>query len=109
MSLNEERCQRCGPGTPALPAAELQALLAQVPGWRLDDAGEALPRDWAFTSYGAGLAFVNAVAALAEQERHHPDIEFGYKKARVRFTTNAAAGLTLNDFICAAKLDRLPA
>jgi 4a-hydroxytetrahydrobiopterin dehydratase len=107
MSLFEERCQRCGPGTPALPAAEVAALLAKVPDWRLEDQGRSLVRGWAFGSYGAGLAFVNAVAGVAEAEKHHPDIELGYKRARVRFTTHAAGGLTLNDFICAAKLDRL--
>ena len=107
MSLTEEHCQACGPGTPALSGVQAAALLAQVPAWRLEDGGQSLVRDFSFDSYWAGLGFVNAVAWIAQQEKHHPDLSLGYKKARVLFSTHAAKGLTQNDFICAAKVDRL--
>ncbi len=105
MKLVEKHCQACGPGTPALPEAESRALLAQVPGWESD--GSALSRLFSFESYWAGLGFTNAVAWIAQSEKHHPDIELGYKKVRVRFTTHAAKGLTENDFIGAAKVGAL--
>jgi 4a-hydroxytetrahydrobiopterin dehydratase len=85
----------------------LVPLLAQFPQWQRVDEGRAIQRDFSFDSYWAGLGFVNAVAWIAQQEKHHPDIELGYKKARVKFSTHAANGLTENDFICAAKVDRL--
>jgi 4a-hydroxytetrahydrobiopterin dehydratase len=108
MPLIEQRCQACGPGTPSLSETALTPLLAQVSLWKRVDEGRALERSFAFDSYWAGLGFVNAVAWIAQQEKHHPDMELGYKKVRVRFSTHAANGLTENDFICAAKVDRLP-
>jgi 4a-hydroxytetrahydrobiopterin dehydratase len=107
MALHEQRCRACGPGTPPLDEAALAPLLAQLPAWQRLEGGSALQRDFSFDSYWAGLGFVNAVAWIAQQEKHHPDIELGYKKVRVRFSTHAAKGLTENDFICAAKVDRL--
>jgi 4a-hydroxytetrahydrobiopterin dehydratase len=107
MPLSEKHCQACGPGTPPLDEAALAPLLAQVPAWQRAEGGAVLQRDFTFDSYWAGLGFVNAVAWIAQQEKHHPDMELGYKKARVRFTTHAAQGLTENDFIGAAKVDRL--
>jgi 4a-hydroxytetrahydrobiopterin dehydratase len=53
------------------------------------------------------MAFVNALAWVAHHEDHHPDIEVGYSTCRVRFTTHAIKGLSENDFICAAKINRL--
>jgi 4a-hydroxytetrahydrobiopterin dehydratase len=82
-------------------------MLEQLPQWTRVHEDRVIQRDFTFDSYWAGLGFVNAVAWIAQQEKHHPDIELGYKKARVRFTTHAAKGLTENDFICAAKVDRL--
>jgi len=107
MALNDQHCQACGPGTPPSDGTALAPLLAQVPAWQRTEGGQVLRRDFTFDSYWAALGFVNAVAWIAQQEKHHPDIELGYKKARVTFTTHAANGLTENDFICAAKVDRL--
>ena len=53
------------------------------------------------------MAFVNAVAWIAHKEDHHPDMEVGYNKCRVRYSTHSVGGLSLNDFICASKVDGL--
>jgi len=53
------------------------------------------------------MAFVNAIAWMAHQEDHHPDLEVSYNFCRVRYTTHAIGGLSENDFICAAKVDAL--
>ncbi|NNC23142.1 4a-hydroxytetrahydrobiopterin dehydratase [Salinisphaera sp. USBA-960] len=62
-----------------------------------------------FKNYYHTQAFVNAVAWIAHCERHHPDISFGYNQATVDWSTHAIGGLSANDFICAAKVDRLRA
>lgn len=107
MKLSEKHCLACAPGTPALAGPETRAMLEQIPQWRLLEQGPAISRDFVFDTYWAGLVFANAVAWIAQKEQHHPDMELGYKKVGVRFSTHAAKGLTENDFICAAKVDRL--
>ena len=107
MKLNEQHCQPCAKGTPPLSQDQLTRLLPQVPGWEADAAGKAIFRVFFFESYWEGLGFVNAVAWIAQNEKHHPDLELLYKKVRVLFTTHSVGGLSDNDFICAAKADAL--
>lgn len=96
---------RCRPGAPRLGHDELVAHVRNLPGWSV--AGESLARTFAFDSYPATLAFVNAVAFLAQHEDHHPDLVVRFAECQVRFTTHDAGGITLNDVICAAKIERL--
>lgn len=84
---------------------DIVTLLAFLPGWRAESGGIA--REFRFADYAATLKFVNAVADIAVREDHHPDISFGYNKARVYYATHDVGGLSLNDFICAAKVDAL--
>ena len=107
MKLTEKHCVVCVPGIIPLTAEGSAALLKELPHWEVRGDGRSIQRLFGFESYWAGLGFVNAVAWIAQQEKHHPDMELGYKKVTVRFTTHAAGGLTENDFICAAKVDRL--
>ena len=105
MSLIAEHCQSIAAGTPALSPEEATALAAQTPQWTLAD--NALRADFAFKDFREALAFVNQVAIIAEQERHHPDIEISYNKVRLALTTHKIGGLSRNDFIVAAKIDLL--
>lgn len=89
-----------------LDAARLAGLLALLPGWESD--GEAIAKSFAFAGYEATLAFVNAVARIAREQDHHPDIAFGYNRCRIAYTTHSVGGLSLNDLICAAKIEALP-
>ena len=74
-------------------------------GWT--QSGGALERTFELPSFPEAIAFVNRVAELADQENHHPDLEVGYNKCRVRYSTHAVGGLSENDFICAAKVEAL--
>ena len=103
--LVKKKCRPCHGGVPPLDEARARELMGQVPGWDL--AGPAIVRTFLFRNYDETLAFVNAVAAIARQEDHHPEIEFAYKSCRVRYTTHAIRGLSENDFICAAKINAL--
>ena len=105
MSLLHRKCAPCAAGTPPLAVDQVRALLAEVPGWELD--GDALARTFTFRNYYQTVAFVNAAAWVAHQEDHHPDIAFGYKTCRIRYSTHSVGGLSENDFICAAKINNL--
>ena len=92
---------------PALTPAEAAALLAGVPGWSLGAEAKTIEREFRFTDYYETVAFVNAVAWIIHAQDHHPDLEVGYNRCRVRFSTHSVKGLSENDFICAAKVDAL--
>jgi len=96
------QCRPLGPAS-ALGPAQAAALLAQLPGWRAD--GGTLEREYRFAAYRATIGFVNAVAALAEAQDHHPELLVGHGSCVVRWSTHSARGLTLNDFACAAMTD----
>ena len=89
-------------------AAEAVKLLRTLQdGWRIADDGKSLRRAYGFKDFYRTMAFVNAVAWVANVEDHHPDLEVGYNYCRVMFATHSVGGLSENDFICAAKLDAL--
>lgn len=105
--LTEKRCQPCEGGVDPLDRPQAEKLLAQVPGWSLSDDGKEIARRFEFKGFYRTMAFVNALAWVANQEDHHPDFEVSYGHCHVRFTTHAIDGLSENDFICAAKVNAL--
>lgn len=88
-------------------AAAKQQLAQISDKWRLNDKADSITGEFEFKNYYRTTAFVNAVAWIAHTEDHHPDITFGYKNCTIAFTTHAIDGLSDNDFISAAKIDRL--
>ena len=88
-------------------AGELMSALH--PGWQLSAAGRDISREFQFAGFGKTIAFANAVAWVATSEGHHPQMTVSYGSCVVRYTTTAIDGLSDNDFICAAKIDRLAA
>ena len=106
--LAAAHCEACEPETPTLPESEAAELSAQVPGWERDGT-RALRREFSFENFRDAFGFVARAALIAESEGHHPDIELGWGRAAFELTTHAASGLTRNDFVLAAKIDRLVA
>jgi 4a-hydroxytetrahydrobiopterin dehydratase len=108
MNSNSLRDRSCTPqhGAP-LARAAAEALLAEIPGWELDPDATAIRRRFKFGNYYETMAFVNALAWIAHREDHHPDLEVGYNRCLVRFSTHSVKGLSENDFICAAKINAL--
>lgn len=105
VSLSDATCEPCEGGHP-LPRANAEVLAKDVPDWTMQDG--RIEREWAWPDFATALAFVNRVAALAEQEGHHPDILLhGWKHVRLTLSTHAVGGLSRNDFILAAKVDAL--
>ncbi len=99
--------RRCQPleGQPPFTAAEVQSHLATAPGWTLVDG--AIQKRFDFPDYHRTMAFVNALAWIAHVEDHHPDLLVSYSRCTVRFNTHSVGGISINDFICAAKVDAL--
>ncbi len=105
--LTEKRCLPCEGGTDPLDRARIDELLPQVPSWQVADDGKSIKRRFEFKGFYKTMAFINAMAWIANQEAHHPDFEAGYNYCVVQFTTHAIDGLSENDFICAAKVNAL--
>jgi 4a-hydroxytetrahydrobiopterin dehydratase len=107
-ALTDKKCVPCEGGVAPLAAAEAERLRSQLhPGWTLDAAGRTLTRSYKFKDFYRTMSFVNALAHIANTEDHHPDLKVGYDHCEVSFSTHAIGGLSENDFICAAKADRL--
>ena len=106
--LVSRRCKPCEGGVPPLDrAAVAQLRKALDPAWQLSADGKWISREFRLAGYGQTIGFVNAIAWIAESEGHHPDLEVGYGRVLCKWSTHAVDGLTENDFICAAKVDRL--
>lgn len=104
-ALSSRRCQPIVSGTAALSQQQVRGYLQQVAGWKECDG--AIERTFSFKNYHEAMAFVNATAWISHQEDHHPDLQVGYNKCTVRYSTHSVGGLSDNDFICAAKVDAL--
>ena len=99
--------RHCQPleGHAPMNAAEIASHLAHAPGWALVDG--AIQKHYEFADYHRTMAFVNALAWVAHAEDHHPDLQVSYNRCTVRFNTHSVGGISINDFICAAKVDAL--
>jgi 4a-hydroxytetrahydrobiopterin dehydratase len=109
VALAEKSCSPCRGGIPPLTKQQAAAYHAHAPGWALLDEAERIERNYRFKNFAEAFRFVERAAALAEAEGHHPDVGFGWGYARVSLHTKKIKGLHENDFIMAAKLDRIAA
>jgi 4a-hydroxytetrahydrobiopterin dehydratase len=105
--LKQQRCAPCEGGIDPLDRGAAENLLSQAKGWTLNDAANEIRRTFNFKNFYETMAFANAVAWVANREDHHPDMELSYKRCVVRYSTHAVNGLSMNDFICAAKVNAL--
>jgi 4a-hydroxytetrahydrobiopterin dehydratase len=106
--LAEKKCAPCEGGTAPLEPEQARELQRELhKDWRLSDDAKSLKRSLKFKDFYRTMSFLNALAHVANREDHHPDLEVGYDYIRVTYSTHSIGGLSVNDFICAAKLDRL--
>lgn len=83
----------------------IEEHLAKLDGWKVIDYHHLI-KEYAFENFKDALDLVNRIGAIAEQEDHHPDIKFGWGYVKVKLYTHNINGMSLNDFICAAKFDK---
>ena len=108
-TLADKNCTPCRGGIPPLSADEAERLRQEAVDWALLEDAKRLERTYRFRNFGEAFAFVTHAAELAEDEGHHPEIRFGWGFATVSLQTKKIKGLHQNDFIMAAKLDRIAA
>lgn len=108
MDWTTKKCVPCEGGVPALTAAQVDAALGDLPGWEAREERTKLRRRFRFRDFREAMAFVNAMAELAEAEGHHPDFAVHYSVVEVEIWTHAIGALSENDLVLAAKVGALP-
>ena len=107
--LVRKSCTPCEGSIPPLSPEAAEAQVVQIEGWSLVGDGKRIRRTWTAKNFMAGITFFNKVAALAEEEGHHPDLHLeGYRQIAIELWTHAIGGLSENDFILAAKINQIP-
>ncbi len=107
--LVKKKCLPCEGGVDACTLPEAEAQLSKLAGWQLTHGGQRIRKNWTVKNFMAGLNFFNRIAAIAEEDGHHPDLHLaGYRNVSVELWTHAIGGLSENDFILAAKIDQVP-
>ncbi len=108
MDLTKKHCVPCERGMPPLPNDKEDELIKQIPDWvLLRDGTHMIRRMFKFKDFKKAMGFVNKIADLAESEGHHPDIYIFYNKVRLQLYTHSVGGLSENDFIMAAKINKI--
>ncbi len=107
LSLAQQSCRARKAPDDCLETARVRELLEALPGWQLSEDGKGLHKDFKFDNFYHTLGFVTAVGWMANRQDHHPDIEAGYGHCRLYWSTHDVDGLSMNDFICAARSEQL--
>lgn len=105
--LVNQQCTDILPGTKGLVIPTIESYLNSLPGWDVSLDYASLTKTFHFKNYHQTLAFVNAVAWIAHQQDHHPDVSFGYNQCTIKLKTHSIKGLSQNDMIMAAKINAL--
>jgi 4a-hydroxytetrahydrobiopterin dehydratase len=107
--LVKKKCLPCEGGVEPYLLDEARQQLKQLSGWELTEDGKRIRKKWTVKNFMAGIDFFNRIAEVAEEDNHHPDLHLErYRDVSVELWTHAIGGLSENDFILAAKIDRLP-
>ncbi len=107
QDLTHKKCVACEGGIPPLGKEGAEMYLPQVPEWKPNADFSAIVREFGFADFREAMVFIGSVADLAESEGHHPDIHIFYNRVKLELSTHAIGGLSENDFILAAKIDKI--
>ena len=107
-TFSQKACKPCEGDALPLEKIQVEIALKEIPKWQIEDREQkGIFRKFNFNDYYQTIAFVNAIAFISHKENHHPDLEIGYNYCNVHYKTHAINALSENDFICAAKIDKL--
>lgn len=104
MDLKNKKCVPCTKGSAPISTPEIEKYLSNLSGWKVNLQGE-IEKEFKFKNFLKSLEFVNRVGLIAESEKHHPDIEFGWGYCKIRLITHSIGSLHQNDFIVAEKIE----
>ncbi len=105
--LSQQHCISIDQGLTLLNNKQIDDYLTQLDSWQSNKQGNIIEKEFRFRDFYQTVAFVNAIAWIANRENHHPDLQVGYNRCLVSYTTHDVDGLSVNDFICAARIDTL--
>ena len=105
--LYQKKCSACSGETPKLSESQIEQLLKQIKEWQLSDNLQWLYKEFKFKNFQQTLDFVNQISKIAEEENHHPNINFTWGYCKISIQTHKIKGLCENDFILAAKIDQI--
>lgn len=105
--LATQPVQTINKDTPLLKQSDIAAFIAQLNGWQVSAEVKIISRSFHFKNYYQTISFVNALAWIAHQTDHHPELQVEYNRCLVKYTTHSIDALSINDFICAARIDKL--
>ena len=105
MPLADRKCEEPRPGQKPMTPDEADKLVFELQGWTVKNS--FIEREFRFNDFREAIDFIDAVADIAEDENHHPTIHNTYNKVKLELTTHKVGGLSMNDFILAAKIDEL--
>ncbi len=105
MELTKQKCKPCEAGVPPMDEKEVKENLKKIKNWKVVN-NKLIVKEYKFKDFKTALYFVNKVGKIAESEGHHPDVFLSYGKVEIRLWTHAIDGLSINDFILAAKIDK---
>ena len=105
MELAKKKCVPCESGTLPLDSKKINELLKEIPSWGLKEGH--LCKKFKFGNFAEAMKFINSVAEISESENHHPDFCVHYSKVEIEIRTHSINGLSENDFILAAKIDKI--
>lgn len=107
QDLAQKKCVACEGGMPPMARAEVDVLHKQIQGWTVSGDTRWLSKEFKFKDFKEAFDFAGKIADIAESEGHHPDLQISWGKVVVELTTHAIKGLSENDFILAAKIDKI--
>ncbi|HHJ35150.1 MAG TPA: 4a-hydroxytetrahydrobiopterin dehydratase [Gammaproteobacteria bacterium] len=106
IELSSKQCTESPGDGSALGQDETEELLSSLePRWQLGEERKSISFTFTFDNYYQTMAFVNVVAQIAHQQNHHPELLISYRQCNIRYSTHSVGGLSVNDFICAAKIN----
>tara|TARA_B100001175_G_C19323402_1_gene548889 strand:- start:155 stop:487 length:333 start_codon:yes stop_codon:yes gene_type:complete len=107
MELKNQKCQACSGNTPKFDEKQISDNLSKLNSWLVNDEQKMIYKKFNFKTFKQALNFTNKVGEIADVEGHHPDISLGWGYSLVMLHTHAIQGLSINDFIIAAKIDEI--
>lgn len=107
MELRNQKCQACSGNTPKFDEKQISDNLSKLNSWSVNDEQKMIYKKFNFKTFKQALNFTNKVGEIADLEGHHPDISLGWGYSLVMLHTHAIQGLSINDFIIAAKIDEI--
>lgn len=107
MVLSDRTCVACEGGIPPLTRSQVEPFLRELNGWTLSGDTRWISKEFTFKDFADAMKFADTIASIAEREGHHPDLQISWGKVVVELTTHAIKGLSENDLILAAKVDKL--